>query len=188
MPCARAMRPTSTMLVETRAHSRLTRPLAVANLERRVLPAVSSRAVAAPACAARPRSVPAGRSPCPMSPGATISSTSVVPRCCVSVTLHRVGRDRPARVADDLDDARTGLAHGVAPVAVGAARRVGGRLRAARQVTRQQRAHRVGRLRALARSSIDALAVDVDERRLACAGCSGRGSRRSCCRARRANR
>ena len=63
----------------------------------------------------------------------------------------------------------------------------GHRRRDGRQVARDERAHRIRRLRALANPVIDALLLDVDERGSWFAGCSGRGSRRTSCRARRAN-
>src|SRR6185369_9826403 len=98
----------------------------------------------------------------PASDGATYSSTSVVPLCCVSTTCTSSGRSASALASTSTT--------ALMPVASLTALRLGrcgfGRRRLGRQMARHQRPHRIGRPRAAAEPVVDALFVDLDDRRL----------------------
>ena len=117
----------------------------------------------------------------PTSPGAIVSSTSVVPRCSDSVTRTSSGWSVSAR-ASDLDDAPQCPSRSL----LAGRRRGRGRLRrldASGGCAMSVRTESDGCAPFL-QPVLDACLVDLDNRRLRCAGCSGRGSRRSGCRAR----
>ena len=145
-----------------------------------------SRRRSLPASAAPQPSAPAGRSPSRCPAAARTARRASSAWCCDSITRTSSGRSVSA-LASTSTTARTPVQL-ASPLTSPSAAAGRGRGRRRRQVARDQRAHRIRRLRALLQPVVDALLVHLHDRRLGARIVVAEDFDEASCRARRANR